>query len=529
MRDEPRFLRATQLLQGPFHDCIVAVLRTNRRRNVWRSTEQNRHPRVDFLLELQKKLGNHTSVQHLLGEARPYFLRTVGFDLDPMMLQLQNAVVDLRQNFVRESRASDYTSKMSQIRAPSGAFGRVGSQTECVEDSDARKWTWDLLWSIFRKEKSAEYNVLDHKEILGEQDATNFKYLLLLLARLLEGRPLKKVVYVFSPRGRNSKRSIEELLRQLLGEYMATCRHSIFSPDKAADESNSSVSLSREGVRVLFGQEVDRKQKWSNAMLKRRADCGREGGTLKHSNVFHEYNPVYTPFFGCNEPFLLESPPGNSEQDRTLILYLPNKFCDDAELEEEPKSPRRFPKEELDTMLRGPRSGWGLLLILLHLRRSTPELDKIVNEGTPTSAFWKQEWFPKTGFLFQQQCAYRNQFASMDMEEAITHYRAWRAAAPLATYEFQTLPKKEIRSILLRTFRGSAFDGNQEVIRGWSIRPLDDRTVRNEYSRVGMVKERVPTAPGFLIGRIADGAFEGDECGVRKTTYGGLPSTTRQW
>ena len=114
------------------------------------------------------------------------------------------------------------------------------------------------------------------------------------------------------------------------------------------------------------------------------------------------------------------------------------------------------------------------------------------------------------------------------MEEAITHYRAWRAAAPLATYEFQTLPKKEIRSILLRTFRGSAFDGNQEVIRGWSIRPWDDRTVRNEYSRVGMVKERVTTAPGFLIGRKADGAFEGNECGVRKTTYGGLPSTPRQ-
>ena len=92
----------------------------------------------------------------------------MGFDLDPMMLQLQNAVVDLRQNFVRESRASDYASEMSQIRAPSGAFGPAGSRTECVEDSDARKWTWDLLWIIFRKEKSAEYHVLDHREILGE-------------------------------------------------------------------------------------------------------------------------------------------------------------------------------------------------------------------------------------------------------------------------------------------------------------------------------------------------------------------------
>ena len=528
MRDEPRFLRATQLLQGPFHDCIVAVLRTNRRRNLWRSTERNRHPRVEFLLDLQRKLGNHTSVQHLLGEARPYFLRSVGFDLDPMILQLQNAVVDLRRNFVRESRASDYTSKMSQIRAPIGAFGPEGSREETSADSDARKWTWDLLWSIFRKDETNKYHVLDQEDTLGEQDAANFKYLLLLLARLLEGRPLKKVVYVFSPRGRNSKRSIEELLRQLLGEYMASCKHSIFSPEKAADESNSSVSLSREGVRVLFGQEIDRKQKWSNAILKRRADCGREGGTLKHSNVFHEYDPVYTPFFGCNEPFLLETPPGNSEQDRTLILYLPNKFCDDSELEEEPRSPRRFPKAELDTMLKDPRSGWGLLLILLHLRRSTPDLERIVNEGTPTSSFWKQEWFPKTGLLFQQQCFYRNQFASVDMEEAITQYRAWRAAAPLATYEFQTLPKKEIRSILLRTFGDSSVDGSQECIRGWSIRPWNFRAAINEYSRVGMKKEQMAGASGIPRGRKEDGTFDGIKSEERKTTYSSLPSTPRQ-
>ena len=74
-----------------------------------------------------------------------------------------------------------------------------------------------------------EYHVLDYADILGEQDETNFKYLLLLLARLLEGRPLKKAIYVFSPRGRNSKRSIEELLRQLLGEFMATCKHYFFT------------------------------------------------------------------------------------------------------------------------------------------------------------------------------------------------------------------------------------------------------------------------------------------------------------
>ena len=67
VRDEPRLLRGTQLLQGPFLDCIVSVIRANRRRNIWRSAEERRHPRVEFLLELQKKLGNHTSAQRLLG------------------------------------------------------------------------------------------------------------------------------------------------------------------------------------------------------------------------------------------------------------------------------------------------------------------------------------------------------------------------------------------------------------------------------------------------------------------------------
>ena len=52
--------------------------------------------------------------------------------------------------------------------------------------------------------------------------------------------------------------------------------------------------------------------------------------------------------------------------------------------------------------------------------------------------------------------------------------------------------------------------------------------MRNEYSRVGMVKQRVKTAPGFLSGRKADATLEGNECGVRKTTYGALPSTPRQ-
>ena len=149
-------------------------------------------------------------------------------------------------------------------------------------------------------------------------------------------------LFFFSPWGRHSKRPIEELLRQILGGYVANCKHSIFISEKGGDESNSAISFSREGVRALFGQEVGRRQKWSNAAFKRRADGGREGGTPKYSNVFRENDPVYTPMSGRNEPCRLERAPGKGESDRCLIPYLPNKFCNAEELMEEPLSRRRF-------------------------------------------------------------------------------------------------------------------------------------------------------------------------------------------
>ena len=113
-----------------------------------------------------------------------------------MVLQLKNAVVDLRRNCARSSRVSDYTSKMSHVCAPDRALHWPGDQVESAGDSKARKRTRDFLWSIFKKGGNSEYRALDRKEERGEQDLRNSNYLLLLPARLPEGRPLKEVIYV---------------------------------------------------------------------------------------------------------------------------------------------------------------------------------------------------------------------------------------------------------------------------------------------------------------------------------------------
>ena len=72
-----------------------------------------------------------------------------------------------------------------------------------------------------QKGRNPEFFGLRPEEDLGIQDLRNFDFLLLLV-RLLEERPLRKAIYVFSPQGRRSKGTIGELLRQLLGDYAAT-------------------------------------------------------------------------------------------------------------------------------------------------------------------------------------------------------------------------------------------------------------------------------------------------------------------
>ena len=104
-------------------------------------------------------------------------------------------------------------------------------------------------------------------------------------------------------------------------------------------------------------------------MYKRRSDCGREGGTEKNPNHFQEYDPAYTIFFGTKLAPRFTRVPGNSEVDRSVAIYLPNRFCDDADLRREPLSRRRFRKLDIEKEAGAPEITWAILDILLRVRR----------------------------------------------------------------------------------------------------------------------------------------------------------------
>ena len=123
------------------------------------------------------------------------------YDSNPLIFQLFNCVVDLTTNAFRRGRPSDLTSRRSLIVVDEKWL--KDPKRIAPESEDKRQKAWNIIWTIFRRE--GHQHALDHAEILGDQDESNFLYFMQLHARLLEGKPLARCILLHSPRGRNSK------------------------------------------------------------------------------------------------------------------------------------------------------------------------------------------------------------------------------------------------------------------------------------------------------------------------------------
>ena len=481
-----------QLLQTDFLDVVTRVKNIASRMNLFKPLRCGKvHPRRKYLVELESSLSNSRSLSDIAYESRPYFLRRGPMDEDPMLLQLKNGTLDLRTNSIRQSCPKDYLTKCSNVYVPDYAKdGRNSSEPESA--STYRKMAYDFLWSIFRPGPDGKPHPYDHSSVLGNQDEENFRFFLLLLARLLEGRPLKRAVFFFSPRGRNSKRPIEIILSQILGTYYSQCRNSVFTNDRRGDEANSAVSLSRRDVRVLMGQEIDRSIPWCNATFKRRADCGREGGTKKNSNAYEEYNPVYTVAFGANVPPSFSRAPQNSEIDRCLVVYLPNRFCDEVDMEKEPLSPRRFPKLDVEPMVAKQEVSWAILDILLRLRRANPNVGDIIDRGTATSRMWKDIWFPDAGSMYMRERLDKNKKSYVRVQECVGGFREWACSRLRSAYDYAKASDSCVRDLLQGILGQSATLKKVLVFHGYEFKQSTE--VQNQNKRhpaVGMEKREI--------------------------------------
>ena len=186
---------------------------------------------------------------------------------------------------------------------------------------------------------------------------------------------------------------LEKIFQSVLGTYYTPCKSTVFHADRRNENEHSAADLARRGTRVNYGNETTT-QAWSNAVFKNKNStdpvvcrgCG-VGDSVR-------YAPSYSYVFAVNDAPTFEQLPKGSEKDRSLVLYLPNKYVDHGV---NPTSPRTMPKDEkLEEEVASNAFALGHLLNLIQVRlahsHDPDALDKVVAEGTPTSKYWLRRW-----------------------------------------------------------------------------------------------------------------------------------------
>lgn len=347
------------------------------------------HPRLAFLKKTVAALENRDSIEKIIKESAVFMLREAVFDTNANLFQLQNCVLDLATNTFRRGRPSDMSQRASPITVKDEWLDDpvlFVSETE-----HQRQDAWNVMWSMF--ERDGPYHVDDNFDILGDQDSVNFYYLMNLHARWLEGRPTGKCALFYSKRGRNSKGVNEKIISSLWGTYYVPVRPTIFIADRRNENEHTAAELNRRGARLLWFNET-LNQPWSNGVFKNKNSSDPVVCRGCGAGRVVRYLPTYSFGGGINDPPTWEKKPKGSEDDRVMPLYMPNKYLDDGESLE---SPRSFKKDvTLEAKVCSEDFALGHLLNLIQIRLQAKEdgisLDDIIAQGTPTSKHWRQLW-----------------------------------------------------------------------------------------------------------------------------------------
>ena len=189
----------TQLLQTSFLCCVFDVRATAARLNVFKKRRGGDvHPRREFLFGLELTLSSAKHMAEIVREIRPYFLRIEPMGANPMLLQIANATIDLKTNRIRKSCTGDYLTKMPNVVAQDYAMEGSDSGEPIIERSH-RERAYSFLWSIFQPCSIGVGRSYDFAEQIGVVGSVNFEFFPQLIARLLEGRPLRRTIYFPHP------------------------------------------------------------------------------------------------------------------------------------------------------------------------------------------------------------------------------------------------------------------------------------------------------------------------------------------
>ena len=224
------------------------------------------------------------------------------------------------------------------------------SNPSLIESESARdrKAVWKILWSVFSRCQcgkktgvcsgglKCQHHPDDREADLGDRDHEQFQFMLRVFAQLLEGRSLMITFFLFNPRGRNSKGTLHKLMQKVMGSYMAIAGPNIFNLNTRNENEHNAAEASRDGCRVAWGNEVNRKTPWNTQVFKTKnsTDTVELRGCGSGNVVSSEHMMNYV--FGANVPPKFDEHLLHSELNRICPIRLPNKFNTPGE---RPRSP----------------------------------------------------------------------------------------------------------------------------------------------------------------------------------------------
>ena len=252
---------------------------------------------IEFIQKTIAALSCREHVIRIINETGMFFDDSVEFDTNPDLFQLSNCILDLKTNSFRRGLPSDMCRRASPVQIPEEWLRNPQKLQD--ESAEARQQAWRIMWSIFNR--VGEHHPDDMVGELGDQDGANFLFLTKVMARLLEGRPLCKCVFLTSKRGRNSKGLLEKIFRSLWGEYYVPVKPTVFFPDRRNENEHSSADIFRQGARVGFANEVS-ETRWSNAVFKNKNSTDPIMARACSGTETVRVTPTLTYVFATNDP-----------------------------------------------------------------------------------------------------------------------------------------------------------------------------------------------------------------------------------
>lgn len=209
----------------------------------------------------------------VLGLAQSYLgINANQLDADPMLLNCQNGVLDLRTGEV--FRHQDCRDQLHTKIAGT------------LYDPKAPPTFWeDFLASV----------IVDDN---GNPDTEVIGYLQRVFGYCLTGDVSEQMWSFYSGGGSNGKSTLVETVQKVIGDYSGLVPDSMLVGDGSKVHTTDKLKL--KGIRFAVAQEVRAGSRWNEAMLKHLTGGDRVSARALYSNIHQEWDPTHKLFVCAN-------------------------------------------------------------------------------------------------------------------------------------------------------------------------------------------------------------------------------------